>query len=555
MTAVLAVVAVATGLVSLVRWLRVTQREHYLPGQVARTAWRWAICRPPNIWIAGAVVGLAAAGVFASLVSDPGLAPVLMIISALLAAAFPLGMHPLGKIRLKWTRRVSIQAGIAFVVGAVILAVLALPVGAPALGLAPIVALVAVDVAAWLQGPIERRLSRRFQTQAAAKLGRIRPTVVAVTGSYGKTTVKNHIHDLLAGSFTTVASPASWNNQNGLSRAINEHVGPDTEVFVAEMGTYGPGEIAAMVSWVKPQVAIMSAIGPVHLERMGTLERIVEAKSEILDGAETVILNVDHPLLDDLAGRVGATLWRVGTDPARDDLDVLVTLIDDASAPGLAPAAASASASTPALTENGSGNGEGAFDAVGETPGGEPEEDRRQLVVTVRGDELARIPAGSLQPSNIACAVAAALAVGAAPKSIATALPRLSPPPNRAVPLTTEDGVTVIDDTFNSNPAGAAAAFATLQRLAQGGRHVVVTPGMVELGRAQFEANRTFAHAVAAAGADLVAVGWTNREALVEGHPRAELVPDHFAARAWVRANLGSGDAVLWENDLPDHYP
>jgi UDP-N-acetylmuramoyl-tripeptide--D-alanyl-D-alanine ligase len=526
-SAVLAVVGLATGLVSLVRWLRVSQREHYLPGQVVRTAWRWAVCRPPNIWVAGAVVGLSVAGVFASVVSDPGLAPGLMILAALSGALFPVGMHPLGKMRLKWTRRVSIQAGIAFVVGVVVLAVLALLVGAPALGLAPVVALGAADMAAWAQGPLERRLSRRFQSQAAAKLGRIRPTVVAITGSYGKTTVKNHVHDLLAGSFTTVASPASWNNQNGLSRAVNEHVAPATEVFVAEMGTYGPGEIAAMVGWVKPQVAIISAIGPVHLERMGTLERIVETKSEILTGAETVILNVDHPLLDDLAGRVGATLWRVGTDQARDDLDVLVTLID----------------------------GEGSYDTVGETPGGDPTADHRQLVVTVRGDELARFPAGPLQPSNVACAVAAALAVGAAPKSIAQALPRLDPPPNRAVPLVSEDGVTVIDDTFNSNPAGAAAAFATLQRLAHGGRHVVVTPGMVELGRSQFEANRTFAHAVAAAGADLVAVGWTNREALVDGHPRAELVADHFAARAWVRANLGPGDAVLWENDLPDHYP
>jgi UDP-N-acetylmuramoyl-tripeptide--D-alanyl-D-alanine ligase len=175
--------------------------------------------------------------------------------------------------------------------------------------------------------------------------------------------------------------------------------------------------------------------------------------------------------------------------------------------------------------------------------------------VTVKGDELARIPAGSLQASNVACAVAAALAVGAAPKSVAAALPRLGPPPNRAVPLTTEDGLTVIDDTFNSNPAGAAAAFASLQRLAPVGRQVVVTPGMVELGDAQDEANRTFAQAVAAAGADLVVVGWTNRSPLVDGHPRAHVVADREAARQWVRANLGSGDAVLWENDLPDHYP
>jgi UDP-N-acetylmuramoyl-tripeptide--D-alanyl-D-alanine ligase len=476
----------------------------------------------------------------------------LLAVAAVLAAVFPIGMHPLGKVRLKLTRRATIQGLITIAVSAVVLAGLAVVAGPAALGLAPLVALAGVDVAAWLQAPLERRLAKRFQAQAATKLARIRPTVVAVTGSYGKTTVKNHVHDLLAGSFTTVASPASWNNQAGLSRAINEHVAPDTEVFVAEMGTYGPGEITAMVNWVHPQIAIIAALGPVHLERMGSLENIARAKAEILAGAEVAILCVDHPLLDQLADDVVGTLWRVGTDPGRSDLDVLVTASDD---PRLA-----------ALV--------GDFDVLGETPDAtsdaaaavgdeiagttEPageENPGRELIVTVKGEELARIPAGSLQPGNVACAVAAALAVGAAPKSVAVALPRLAPPPNRAVPLTTEGGLTVIDDTFNSNPAGAAAAFASLRRLAPAGRQVVVTPGMVELGDAQFEANRTFAQAVAAAGADLVVVGWTNRPPLLDGHPRAHLVPDRDAAREWVRANLGQGDAVLWENDLPDHYP
>jgi UDP-N-acetylmuramoyl-tripeptide--D-alanyl-D-alanine ligase len=537
-----AVVGLLAGLVSLVRWLRVSQREHYLAGQVARTAWRWITARPPNAVLAAATAVAAVAGLVAALLtsSDPAAAGPLLI-AAVLAAVFPLGMHPLGKVRLKLTRRATIQGLISLVLSAVALGVLTLLVGTPALGLAPLVALVSVDGAAWLQAPLERRLARRFQAQAATKLARIRPTVVAITGSYGKTTVKNHVHDLLAGSFTTVASPASWNNQAGLSRAVNEHVAPDTEVFVAEMGTYGPGEIAAMVGWVHPQIAVIAAIGPVHLERMGTVENIAKAKAEILAGAEVAILCVDHPLLDALADTVTGTLWRVGTDPTRRDLDVRVTASDD-----------------PRATTD-----DRPFDVVGETPGvDEPDsdsdserDDDRQLVVEVKGEELARIPAGSLQPGNVACAVAAALAVGAAAKSVAGALPRLGPPPNRAVPLTTEDGLTVIDDTFNSNPAGAAAAFASLQRLAPAGRQVVVTPGMVELGSDQFEANRTFAQAVAAAGADLVVVGWTNREALADGHPRAQLVPDRDAARLWVRANLGSGDAVLWENDLPDHYP
>jgi UDP-N-acetylmuramoyl-tripeptide--D-alanyl-D-alanine ligase len=119
----------------------------------------------------------------------------------------------------------------------------------------------------------------------------------------------------------------------------------------------------------------------------------------------------------------------------------------------------------------------------------------------------------------------------------------------------TEHGITVVDDTFNSNPAGAAAALGALGRLVPGGRRAVVTPGMIELGPMQVDANRALAASVAATGADLVVVGWTNRAALVAGHPAAVTVPDRDAARAWVRANLTSGDGVLWENDLPDHYP
>jgi UDP-N-acetylmuramoyl-tripeptide--D-alanyl-D-alanine ligase len=113
----------------------------------------------------------------------------------------------------------------------------------------------------------------------------------------------------------------------------------------------------------------------------------------------------------------------------------------------------------------------------------------------------------------------------------------------------------LIDDTFNSNPAGARAAFESLRRLAPEGRQVVITPGMVELGDAQADANRELASMVAHAGAGLVVVGWTNRAALMSGHPTADVVPDRERARQWVRANLRGGDAVLWENDLPDHYP
>ena len=91
------------------------------------------------------------------------------------------------------------------------------------------------------------------------------------------------------------------------------------------------------------------------------------------------------------------------------------------------------------------------------------------------------------------------------------------------------------------------------------GRRVVVTPGLVELGTAQRAANTHLGEQVAKSGALLVAVGRTNRAALVQGarsHGGEVLtVARRPAAREWVRANLGTGDGVLWENDLPDTYP
>ena len=111
------------------------------------------------------------------------------------------------------------------------------------------------------------------------------PRVVAITGSYGKTSTKNHLAQLL-GDDGVVVTPRSFNNRAGLSRAINENLADGTRVFVAEMGTYGPGEIRALCSWCVPEIAIVTAIGPVHLERMKRLEVIEAAKYEITERAE-----------------------------------------------------------------------------------------------------------------------------------------------------------------------------------------------------------------------------------------------------------------------------
>src|SRR5205085_4726548 len=92
-----------------------------------------------------------------------------------------------------------------------------------------------VDDTLRLTAPIERRLGRRFVAEATRRLQQVRPTVVAITGSYGKTSTKGYVAHLIGSTRTVVASPASFNNRAGLARTVNEHLVPGTEVLVAEM--------------------------------------------------------------------------------------------------------------------------------------------------------------------------------------------------------------------------------------------------------------------------------------------------------------------------------
>jgi UDP-N-acetylmuramoyl-tripeptide--D-alanyl-D-alanine ligase len=306
---------------------------------------------------------------------------------------------------------------------------------------------------------------------------------------------------------------------------------PGTEVFVAEMGAYKPREIRALCEWCTPSISTITAIGPVHLERFGSEDNIVVAKSEIFERAATAILNVDDERLAAVADQQAAAGKRVVRCSSaawkQDAVDVIAHIDADQA---------------------------------------------DQLVVVTRGVELCRIarPDGTgiavAHPSNIAVAVAIALELGVDESVIAAALPTLPAVSNRQAVTTLSTGATAIDDTFNSNPQGARAALAALRRMANPGHKVVVvTPGMIELGTKQREENAKFAATVASFASDLVVVGWTNRKALMEGvgaaarhgagSLRTHLTDRREDAVNWVRMNTTTGDVVLYENDLPDHYP
>ncbi|MBW3614994.1 MAG: UDP-N-acetylmuramoyl-tripeptide--D-alanyl-D-alanine ligase [Actinobacteria bacterium] len=497
---------VATALAGL-RWLRVAQREHYLVGSCSRFAVRW--------WFGLGFNRLLAVGVAVNVVLST-ISPVFALLVALPVAVGPFGLHVRGTAPgpLRWTRRLRTLAAVW---GALCLATVALGalVGVPV----PLAALVAagapafLDAALAITAPLERRLAQAFVDQATKKLRSIGPTVVAITGSYGKTSTKGYTAHLIGASRTVVPTPASFNNSAGLARAINENLTPGTEVFVAEMGTYGPGEIAELCQWVRPSISAITAIGPVHLERMGSEERIAAAKAEIFSTAETCVLNVDSPWLAPMVEQLEASGKRVvrcsSVDPTA---DVRAGFVADA------------------------------------------------LVVHLDGEELARIEGSDAAPTNVAVAVALARQVGVPPEVIARRLADLPTAANRRSITKGSTGATFIDDTYNANPAGAAAALTTLRHYAdKAAGVVVVTPGMVELGERQAAENERFAAAASEVATDIVIIGSTNRKALQagahQGRARVVMVDDRAGATAWVKENTGPDHVVLFENDLPDHFP
>jgi UDP-N-acetylmuramoyl-tripeptide--D-alanyl-D-alanine ligase len=489
------------------KWLRIAQREHYQAPATTRFAWRWWTSRPINMAIATASVVLSALSMLNGWVV-PGV--------ALLVVVSPLGLSLRGRTSpLAWTRRLKTTAISACVVDtALAVMALLLPDSATAMAccLALLVQPLVIDIVVWLLRPFEKRAMAHFVERATHKLRTVAPVTVAVTGSYGKTTTKNYLRHLVAGTRTVLASPASFNNTGGLARTMNEHLTTGTEVLIAEMGTYGRGEIAALCRWVQPDVAAIVNIGPVHLERMGSLDEIVAAKAEIFATASTCVLNVDAHGLAVVADRLQQAGKRVVRASASDrTADVCVEALD-----------------------------------AGWT-------------VLLSGSPLATVERSDAHRDNVACAVALALALDVPAAAIAARLDGLADSAHRQQVSVAASGVTVIDNTFSSNPASASSSLRRLGELCPHGRRAVVTPGMVELGRAQRSANEQFAADAAAMATDVVIVGRTNRAALVAGSCGA-LAEIHLVARrdeavAWVRAHSGPGDAVLYEGDLPDHYP
>lgn len=374
-----------------------------------------------------------------------------------------------------------------------------------------------------LLSPFERRLKARFRGEAVDKLARLDPFIIGITGSYGKTSVKHILHHILSAAAPTLMTPGSVNTEMGITRVVREKLTPEHRYFIVEMGAYGPGSIARLCRLAPPRLGIITAVGLAHYERFRSIDSVFEAKFELADA---------------VAAAGGTTIVAADAVP-----EALLAARLDERPEGVTTVGKAGVLQRLALRQT-----------------------RDGLELDLAGEDIApttlRVPLfGAHQADNILVAVAAALALGLPMEGIRAALATM-PQIRHRLEVTRSGGITLIDDAYNSNPEGFAAALGLLDILVgPGGRRILVTPGMVELGTRHEEEHARLG-ALAAGHVDCALIVTPERiesfvAAFVAGKSEASTLlrfARQVEAEAWVRSNLGAGDAVLYENNLPDLY-
>lgn len=342
---------------------------------------------------------------------------------------------------------------------------------------------------------------------AAGWRNRFEPLTVGITGSIAKTSTKEAVADVLAVRFRTRRSEGNENNEIGLPLTV---LGLDRsdQALVLEMGMYSGGEIADLARIGRPQIGVVTAVQPVHLSRIGSIEAIEQAKGELVEALPangTAILNADDERVARMAGRTAARVLTYGFGP---DANVSAESIEAVAADGM-----------------------------------------RFILRTTAGRQAVALPGlGRHAVHNALAAAAVGSVAGLSLAEIAAGL-AVRPPATHRGELIRLGDVTILDDSYNAAPASMLAALAVLAGLP--GRRVAVLGEMLELG-AGHESGHLAVGQAAAGVADLLIVVGPAAEPIGRAARAAGMSPsrvievaDRQAALEALRPRLAAGDVIL----------
>lgn len=378
--------------------------------------------------------------------------------------------------------------------------------------------------------PIELTINGAYLRDARKRINTLKPKIIGITGSYGKTSTKYILHQILSKKYNTLMTPDSYNTPMGICKVIRGDLAHEHEIFIVEMGAYKQGDIKELCRLAPPTIGILTAVGPQHLERFKSIKNTAKAKYELIEALPPeglAVINYDNDICAELADNTkSVSVIRYSMEAKHSENELV-------------------SYKATNITQSDKGL---SFSVSDDETG--PVEVKTKLL-------------GKHNVSNILAAIAVSRNCGMSFDEISSALETLEPVPHRLELKPSVTGVTVIDDSFNSNPEGARAALEVLTDLVRenGGKKVLVTPGMVELGDREYDENKRLGIHAAKVCDLVILVGNETTVPILDGlkhedFPEKQIckVKNLSDAQAQLAQNLKPGDVVLFENDLPDNY-
>ena len=369
--------------------------------------------------------------------------------------------------------------------------------------------------------PIEKMVGRYYKKKAMSKLKEMKNLkVIGITGSYGKTSSKNILYDVLDIKFNVFKTPKNYNTPNGMMLSINNYLDKFNDYFIAEMGAFQKGEIKELCDMMHPTYGILTKIGTAHLESFGSRENIRDGKFELIESLPEDgigILNKDDEMQVSYHLKNNCKIKWIGID--REDVDVRAINIK--------------------LSPNGT-----TFDCI------------------FKGDSKTyHFETKLLGKANI-YNILAAIALG---KELSLSIDQLIQGVKKVMPvehrleLKKMGTVNIIDDAYNSNPVGSKMALEVLDLMP--GKKIIVTPGMIEMGEEQDEINRNFGRQIAEVCDEVILIGEMQTKPIYEGLKEKKYKEEHIHILNDVRMafpliqKLKEGETyALLENDLPDIF-
>lgn len=369
--------------------------------------------------------------------------------------------------------------------------------------------------------PVEKAVQNWYINDAKRILGEM-PSLhkVGITGSYGKTSMKFYLSELLGSQYDTLKTPESFNTPMGVTITIRRDLRPTHEYFICEMGARRVREINELCEIAHPHDGIITSVGPQHLETFGSVENVLNTKFELADSVQAVggkiYLNGDNELIRSRAPKYkGAVLY--GTTEGCDYRASEISVSDKGT----------------------------------------------EFTLTAPGGESCRFTMkllGEHSVQNVVGAIAYAHGTGIPLEKLILPVKRIAAVPHRLQLLDKGSDMTFIDDAYNSNPSGCRAALGVLGLF--DACKILVTPGMVELGAKQEELNFEFGQEAAAVCDYIALVGKNQTVPIYNGIKAA----GYDMNKVFVADSLGEAldsvrryqtdkkKIVLLENDLPDNY-